>query len=291
VHGKLRVGCRSSKEDFGGGAKTQTTWDGGELPGQPEPQRWSRVGARRGTSVSDAGGARGAAAAGARSGVPGGPHVRAAGPAAAVPGARGCVWGKPPLAAGNGGGAVPEGRPAGRGRAVGRGLRGRARDAGAAGTWGAGWGRCPRCRRFQHVNKAWRVRRADPGRGPVTGTAGSPSAGPAPWDHARQVAGALRGTSRQNRVRRGPRKPVGGGGAEEGTTCQLARAASRLLWAGQRFRWMKMGKRGREKHFLLPVQEMGVLLLYFSQRMHLTLVKAGVKASRIVCNAQQDFEN
>lgn len=73
-------------------------------PGQPEPQRWSRVGARRGTSVSDAGGARGAATAGARRRGPGRPHVRGAGAAAAaaavVRAARGAVWGKPPPAAG-----------------------------------------------------------------------------------------------------------------------------------------------------------------------------------------------
>lgn len=72
--------------------------------GRPEPQRWSRVGARRGTSVSDAGGARGAATAGARRGGPGRPHVRAAGAAgtaaAAARAARGGVWGKPPPAAG-----------------------------------------------------------------------------------------------------------------------------------------------------------------------------------------------
>lgn len=70
-------------------------------PGHPEPQRWSRVGARRGTSVSDAGGARGAATAGARRRGPGRPHVRAAGAAAAAGrAARGGVWGKPPPAAG-----------------------------------------------------------------------------------------------------------------------------------------------------------------------------------------------
>lgn len=70
------------------------------LAGQPEPQRWSRTGARRGTSASDAGGARGAASAGAGSAGPGVSHVKAADPAAAVPGARGGASGKPPATTG-----------------------------------------------------------------------------------------------------------------------------------------------------------------------------------------------
>lgn len=77
---------------------------------QSEPQRWSRLGACRGTSASDAGGERGAAAAGVRSAGPGGPHVRTAEAVAAVPGARGGVWGKPLAAAGNSAGAEPEPR-------------------------------------------------------------------------------------------------------------------------------------------------------------------------------------
>lgn len=85
---------------LGGRTRTARDWEGRLLSGQPEPQRWIRIGALRGTSVSDAGGARGAAAAGTRSAGPGGPHVRAAEPAAAIPGARGGVWGKPPPAAG-----------------------------------------------------------------------------------------------------------------------------------------------------------------------------------------------
>lgn len=87
------------------GRRTQTARDReGKLstPRQPEPQRWSRVGARRGTSVSNAGGARGAATAGARTRGPGRSHVRAAGAAAAraARAAPGGVWGKPPPAAG-----------------------------------------------------------------------------------------------------------------------------------------------------------------------------------------------
>lgn len=171
---------------LGGRTRTARDWEGRLVSGQPEPQRWIRIGALRGTSVSDAGGARGAAAAGTRSAGPGGPHVRAAEPAAAIPGARGGVWGKPPPAAGNGGGLVPEpscdgGTGEGRQTLVDcRGARGRG-AAGARGPplaragrggarrsdLGACLGAFPRSPASKHVNKAWCVRggRVQPPRG------------------------------------------------------------------------------------------------------------------------------
>lgn len=145
-------------------------------PGHPEPQRWSRVGARRGTSVSDAGGARGAATAGARRRGPGRPHVRAAGAAAAAGrAARGGVWGKPPPAAGTAElrGRSPEsGWEVRGGGGGGGGRRGRAR--GATGTPRPGLGGCQ-----QGVARARRPRVAGlGGRAAPSGLAlGDPGAG------------------------------------------------------------------------------------------------------------------
>lgn len=137
---------------------------------QSEPQRWSRLGACRGTSASDAGGERGAAAAGVRSAGPGGPHVRTAEAVAAVPGARGGVWGKPLPAAGNSAGAEPEPRGdggtregpptwGGGGGEVGARV---GRPSGAPGgarrpDLGAHLGAFPRWLTSKHDNKAWRV--------------------------------------------------------------------------------------------------------------------------------------
>ncbi|XP_046520764.1 translation initiation factor IF-2-like [Equus quagga] len=141
------------------------------LSGQPEPPRWSRVGAPPGTGASDAGGARGSAAAGARRAGPGGPHVRAVG-AAGDPGARGAVCGKPPPAAGNGGGPAAfagAGRVGGAGSGRVRGGAGR----GAAPRPGSYWGRFPAVPASKHVNKAWRCV-SDPA---APRTASVPSAG------------------------------------------------------------------------------------------------------------------
>lgn len=128
--GRRRRGARAQDADYAGQRR-----DAFPPPGQPEPQRWSRVGARRGTSVSDAGGARGAATAGARRRGPGRPHVRAAG-AAAARAARGGVWGKRPPAAGT---AEVRGRSPESGGEVGGGW-GRAR--GATGTPRPGLSTC-----------------------------------------------------------------------------------------------------------------------------------------------------
>lgn len=146
-----RASRAATRRCRGEGRRLRGTEKGSFPPGQPEPQRWSRVGARRGTSVSDAGGARGAATAGARRRGPGRPHVRAA---AAARAARGGVWGKPPPAAGT---AEVRGRSPESGGEVGGG-RGRARERPA---WTS-----------VLVNKAWRALGGRVWRGWVTGCDG-----------------------------------------------------------------------------------------------------------------------